>query len=80
MVAALLVAGLAGCAGDAYDVEVRSGDTVEQGGERAVLPDATGSAEGRGGLVGVVVDEAVRPIAGATVWLPTPDLVLQEAT
>jgi hypothetical protein len=79
---ALAATGLAGC-GDApdaapgHDVEIRSSLPTEiTSGERAAADGAPRG--GLGHLAGVVVDQAIRPIEGARVRLPTLDL--EEAT
>lgn len=76
----LLVAPLlAGCGQPAeggFDVEVRSLEPTEVRSDPDGLPPAVPeqTGEGRGHLAGVVVDQAIRPIEGAVVRLPSLDL------
>lgn len=72
---ALVAIGLAGCASEErYDAEIRSDDAFDpQAAADAAASQGPPPGEGRGGLAGVVVDEAIRPIAGASVRLPTMD-------
>lgn len=56
---------LAGCSGRAAN----SSGSVTLGDGSTVALDGPASAAGKGGIVGVVVDEAIRPLAGANVTL-----------
>lgn len=79
---AVLVGTLAGCSGPDSSAEVvvqsQPQDAAEAGTqviENATIPAATPPKDGsRGHIAGVVVDEAIRPIAGAKVRLPGLDL------